>query len=163
MGEVQKRARITLSGVEGARVLVVDDDAASRVLLARILGMVGINDVRLEPGLRDLEQVVASFDPGLILLDLHLGDGDGFEALQRLEAHGAGGSSRSIVVVTGDARAETRERALALGADEVLLKPYDVADVSRLVERRLAGRAVKEAERDAPDTTAEDDRDSSGP
>jgi CheY-like chemotaxis protein len=140
MGEVRKR--MALPGVAGARVLVVDDDAATRTLLARILGMVGIDDVRLEPGLGALEDVVASFDPSLILLDLHLGEGSGFDALQRLEAHDPGRSSRSVVLMTGDAHAETRERALALGADEVLIKPYDVADVASLVERRLIGPAA---------------------
>jgi signal transduction histidine kinase/DNA-binding response OmpR family regulator len=120
------------------RVLVVDDDASNRTLLSVLLTSIGIEDVRLSAGDEPVELVVDVVDPDLIFLDLHLGGRDGFEVLQLLAATDPGWSRRRVLMVTGEAGAEVRARALALGAADVVVKPYDPIDLCDRVVQLLS-------------------------
>ncbi len=112
------------------RALVVDDDGMNRELLVRLHGTIGITDVHQEGDGRRVVGAVAELDPQLVLLDLHLGDVDGFDVLAELAA------DRAVVVVTGETGRDVERRAVALGARAVLTKPYD---------RRAFGAAVEAA------------------
>ncbi|MBN9408422.1 MAG: response regulator transcription factor [Burkholderiales bacterium] len=78
---------------------------------------------------------------GAVLLDLHLGDGDGLALLPQIGVQ----SERPIVIVlTARDQVSDRIRGLDAGADDYLVKPYDPAELLarlRAVERRRAGTA----------------------
>ena len=87
-------------------------------------------------GYRDVEQVtepwdavrrVRSFEPDVVLLDLHMPDPDGFEILRQLSAM-ASDSYLPVLVLTADTSIQNRERALGLGAADFLTKPYSMAE-----------------------------------
>ena len=134
-----------------ARILVLDDVSMNVRLLEQILGRGGYTEVR---GLTDssaFEAELASFDPDIVLLDLHMPDPDGLAILTRLAEVG-GDAFLPVLVLTGDATADARDRALGAGAHDFLTKPFDATEVllrvrnlleTRFLYRRLEERAVQ--------------------
>lgn len=90
--------------------------------------------------LEDAEAVVGSVDYGLILLDLQLPDGDGVDFLRRFR-----GSQKSVPVIILTARDQVTDRieGLNAGADDYLVKPFDLGELEArvaAVSRRYDGR-----------------------
>ena len=112
-------------GPEPARVLVVDDEATIRDLLSGSLRFDGFEVVTAASG-AEAVRAAARFRPDLILLDVMMPDGDGFEVARRLRA-GPGG----IPVVFLTARDEVADRVsgLNLGADDYVTKPFSLDEV----------------------------------
>jgi CheY-like chemotaxis protein len=83
--------------------------------------------------------MVRSQQPQLIFLDLHLPDMDGEDVLRQLWNDPA---TRSIpvVILTADATNQRRSWLLASGAAAYLTKPFEVAEVLRLIDRQLRPR-----------------------
>ncbi|MFZ0666161.1 MAG: response regulator, partial [Acidimicrobiales bacterium] len=111
------------------RLLIVDDDAADRRLVAHSLSRQGINVVSAATGeaaLAELRHV--SFD--VAILDLSLPDGSGFELLEfirQLEA-----PTHVIILSAASAEAD-RVRALEIGADDYVTKPFSVRELAARV------------------------------
>jgi DNA-binding response OmpR family regulator len=123
---------------EAPRVLIVEDDASIRELLALHLGLEGFACVTLEDGreaLRRTEQ--ESFD--LIVLDLMLPGVDGITLCRAIRR---GGPNRDSLVLMLTARREEADKVLGLesGADDYLAKPFGIreflARVAALLRRR---------------------------
>jgi DNA-binding NtrC family response regulator len=110
-----------------ARVLVVDDDAALRILCRVNLELDGFA-VREAATIAEAEAALAEDRPDVVLLDIHLRRSDTLELLERLRAEGI-----PVAIVTGSADLdEHRDRA-----DAVLAKPFDPQTLVDLA-RRLA-------------------------
>jgi DNA-binding response OmpR family regulator len=77
-------------------------------------------------------ELVGTFRPEIVFLDMLLPDFDGAD-LSRLLRRKAEPHSLRIIAVTGRAGEDARDRALAAGCDEFLLKPLDPAVVERLL------------------------------
>ena len=123
---------------EGRRVLVVDDDAGIRALCAETLASLGYNVAEAESAYGFLEQLRA-FRPDLVLLDVNLPDGDGFTLLEALKADRATSFTSAIFI---SARSDTRDkvRALRLGGDDYLVKPFDALELAARVDTVLRRR-----------------------
>ncbi len=108
------------------RVLVVEDDPNVRGLLQTLLEVEGYTVVTASDGMDGLGQAAAS-SPALVLLDLVMPDLGGARVLERLRDDPAL-SQIPVIVVTGheDALADVRSQ---LGADNVFLKPFAVAEL----------------------------------
>jgi CheY-like chemotaxis protein len=70
--------------------------------------------------------------PDIIILDLKLPDTHGSQLTRQLRAH-PGLRKARIVAITGSSQAEDRERALAAGCDDVLLKPVPINALEQLL------------------------------
>lgn len=117
-------------------VLLVEDDAANRGLASRILATAGYaHEVAIDG--EDALDKVARRKPDLILMDLAMPGMDGWEASRRLRSDPANASIR-ILALTAYAMRGDRERALAVGCDDVLTKPYKPAELIGAIERLLA-------------------------
>jgi EAL domain-containing protein (putative c-di-GMP-specific phosphodiesterase class I)/DNA-binding response OmpR family regulator len=132
---------------ERARIYIVDDEPANRRLLERILERDGFHDVHsFEDGAAVLAGVEAD-EPDLILLDLHMPALDGFAVLDALKAGRPEDDYLPILVLTADAHRDARSRALASGARDFLIKPFDALEVTlrvrNLLEARLLHRALR--------------------
>ena len=119
------------------KVLVVDDEPEIRRALRTGLGYHDL-EVRAaatgEDGLRE----AAAWRPDVVLLDLGLPGMDGFEVLRRLRDKG---STAAIIVVSVMPGERDKVRALDLGADDYVTKPFGVAELLariRAVQRRQA-------------------------
>jgi DNA-binding response OmpR family regulator len=112
----------------GARVLVVDDEAAIRDMLEYGLGQAGFV-VRAVPDGRAALETVRSWSPELIVLDVMLPEVDGFTLLPALRR------STEVPIIMLSARAETAEKVTGLsrGADDYVAKPFELEElVARL-------------------------------
>lgn len=123
-----------------AHVLVVDDDAENLHVLMRILRRAGFRNVHgvIDPSA--LALTLETFQPDLVVLDLHMPGVDGVELILDIKAT-RGGEYLPVVVLTGDATLESRDAALAAGAKDFLTKPYEASEVvlriRNLIETRL--------------------------
>jgi DNA-binding response OmpR family regulator len=133
------------------RVLVVEDDDRVAGALCDLLGRHGFAIARAAGVTQALAQLDDAVD--LVLLDLMLPDGDGFDLCSRIRAN------RDVPIVMTTARSELRWRVhgLHLGADDYLVKPYDARE---LIARMLAvhRRVATQAPAPAPAPVADDDR-----
>lgn len=136
------------------RVLVVDDDAAQRVLLRRILATAGITEVEFAGDRHGLITAVEQFDPDLVTLDLHLGGDDAFGALESLMTSDPDWAKRRVMLITGDTNPSISEQARSFGIHRVLHKPFTIdallASVMDVLERPgCAPGAIDVAREDA--------------
>lgn len=117
-----------------ARILMVDDDVNSTCLMTNFLHRVGYSHLESTNDSTRAFEIVAQFRPDLILLDLQMPNIDGFQVLETLRA---GDNEIPVLVLTGDSSAKNKRRALAAGATEFLLKPYDISEVSMRIRNLL--------------------------
>lgn len=108
----------------GARILVVDDELA---ILRTVRTNLARHDFRVDTaatGGEALERASAGH-PDLILLDLGLPDMDGLEVLQQIRQY----TSTPVIVLSAREAERDKVRALDLGADDYLTKPFGVEEL----------------------------------
>jgi two-component system response regulator MprA len=128
-----------MQGVDGARVLVVEDDPALRGVVARGLREAGIEVVTAADGTTALNTVglqQSAFD--VVVLDIGLPDSDGRDVCQALRARGV-----DVPVLFLTARDQLHDvlAGFAAGGDDHLSKPFHVAELlARLAAMVRRGR-----------------------
>jgi putative two-component system response regulator len=125
---------------KAARILIVDDQEQNISLLRRILAKAGYENIASTANPADAHALNAQFQPDLVLLDLHMGDMNGFEVLQELVANPRGADHLPVLMITADDSAEVKRRALALGAKDFVRKPFDSAEVLLRIRNLLETR-----------------------
>lgn len=113
------------------RIVVVEDDRGNRLFFADYLTYSGFRVLALPHGL-DLQQHLKEFQPHLLLLDLGLPEIDGYTLLQQLRSS-ALWQHLPVIVVSGYAFAEDQQRALALGAQQYLVKPIALQQLTQAI------------------------------
>jgi response regulator of citrate/malate metabolism len=128
-------------------VLVVDDDFMVARLHARFVELTdGFEVVGVAANGQEALRLAADLDPDLVLLDVHLPDLGGLDVLARLREEG---SRAGVVMVTAERDADTVRAALAGGAMQYVVKPFEQQDlVERLHRVRGALRALGDGETD---------------
>jgi DNA-binding response OmpR family regulator len=119
-----------------ARIYVVDDDADVRHVVVYALMDEGHDIFMIRDGEAALEALIAE-PPDLVVLDLVLPGVDGFEVLNQMRSWGIHDNTRTIVL-SALAAAEDRRRALELGADAFVAKPFDLEVLAGKVRELLA-------------------------
>jgi two-component system OmpR family response regulator len=115
----------TRKGPAPARLLVVDDEAMILELLSGTLRFAGFEVVSAASGAEAL-RAVASSPPDLVLLDVMLPDGDGFEVAGRIRS--AGPDVPVIFLTARDAVAD-RVSGFHAGGDDYVTKPFSLEEV----------------------------------
>lgn len=124
------------------KILVIDDEPVNVALLEAILSDHGFERVR---GLTDSRAAIKScsdFEPDLVLLDLMMPHVDGFAILESIRVE-RGDLLLPIVVLTADVNEQTKLRALAAGASDFLLKPFDQLEVVLRIQNLLLSRHLQ--------------------
>ncbi|MFK7962108.1 MAG: response regulator [Phycisphaerales bacterium] len=120
-------------GLDGFRILLIEDQADIRRLLLRHLGRAGAElDIASDgaEGLVALDEADASGRPfDMAVVDLRLPGVDGLEVIRREQARGRG---TGLLVLTASAMAGDRDRCIEAGADAYMSKPFDAVE---LIER----------------------------
>ncbi len=115
-------------------VHVVDDDAAVRRALVRLLRSEGLEVVAYQTGQAVLN-AAPSLSSGCILLDLQMPGMDGLELLARL---GELGIELPVIVVTGHGDVPTAVRAMKAGAVDFIEKPIDETQLFAAIDAALS-------------------------
>jgi len=135
---------------DGALILSVDDNDASRYAIARTLKQVGFRVVDAATGYEGLRRARTD-TPDLILLDVKLPDIDGFEVSRQLKADPVTASIPVLQMTATYGSTENWAAALDAGADAYLTHPAEpivlVATIRALLRAREAERALREANR----------------
>jgi two-component system OmpR family response regulator len=108
-----------------ARLLVVDDEPTILELLAGSLRYAGFDVVTATNGMEALRAAAAS-RPDLILLDVMMPDGDGFEIVRQIRS---GGAQIPIIFLTARSAVGERVAGLTLGGDDYITKPFSLDEV----------------------------------
>ena len=128
------------SAASGARVLLVEDNAAQSALFVEALGAAGFRVDRARNGLEALEKAEAT-RPDVVVMDVQMPGLDGLEATRRLRANPALRET-PVLALTALVMPGDRERCREAGVDEYVAKPVTLADlvesVGRLARRRPA-------------------------
>jgi two-component system cell cycle response regulator DivK len=131
------------SGVKDATILIVEDNVSNFVLMARMLGYIGVHCEWKTSGYEVVEYADTLPRVDLILMDIRLPYEDGYEALRKIRASDSLGHI-PVVAVTAYASEEQMERARAAGFDGFVGKPLDPDRFPEQVRRMLAGDRVWE-------------------
>ncbi len=120
-----------------ARVAIVDDDAAIRSALSRALRMENYDVDGYEDGTSALRAFHIGA-PDAIILDLQLPDIDGVEICQRIRK---AGDNTPILMLTARDAVNDRVEGLDAGADDYLVKPFDLPELLARLRALLRRRA----------------------
>jgi len=126
-----------------ASILIADDDPNIRRALNFLMQREG-HAVRTATDGQQALAMVAAAAPDLLLLDLMMPHGNGYEVCRTLRANPANDGVRIIMLTARGQDADQRE-GLALGADAYVTKPFAIADVVDCVRRVLAQPHAPEA------------------
>jgi DNA-binding NtrC family response regulator len=122
------------------KIMVVDDEADVRTLLATVLKRAGYEVTELQDAAA-LKESFTSSQPAVILLDLKLPDADGLDLIPVLKKQW---SETQVIVLTGFATLDAAVSATKLGAYDFQKKPFEPKHLLVSIERALEHRAQKE-------------------
>ncbi|MFJ6798302.1 response regulator transcription factor [Streptomyces sp. NPDC091268] len=123
-----------MNAAEGeSRILVVDDEPAVREALRRSLAFEGYGTQTAVDGLDALDKA-ASYAPDLIVLDIQMPRMDGLTAARRLRSAGA---TTPILMLTARDTVGDRVTGLDAGADDYLVKPFELDELFARVRALL--------------------------
>lgn len=123
-----------------ARILVIDDQIQNLNLARQVLLFAGYSDVRIMQDPREAAEAIVCDGPDLVLLDLHMPYIDGYEILSKVHKHLTPEVFVPILVCTSDTSLEARQRALKLGANDFITKPYEQTEMLLRVRNFLRMR-----------------------
>lgn len=119
-------------------VLVIDDETGPRESL-RILLKVEC-DVRCAASVREGLRLFNEEIPDLVIMDIRMPDQNGIEGLREIRKLDA---QVSVIMLTGYGTLETAQEAMRLGANDYLNKPFDTAEILRVVRRQVERTRVE--------------------
>ncbi len=123
-----------------SRILIVDDEPSVRFVLSEALTERG-HAVEEAVGGEEARRALSGAPFDMVFLDLRMPDVGGFEILDEIVARGPGGPL--VVIVTAQNTFDNAIEAMKRGAFDYLTKPFDLADVERLVTKALALRGLR--------------------
>jgi DNA-binding response OmpR family regulator/signal transduction histidine kinase len=134
---------LSTSSRKKGKVLVVDDDAQIRAICGEVLHNLGFDAVEAgNVAQAKAAMRTARFD--LLLLDVSLPDGDGFTLFEELKAERAS-APLSVIFISARTETSAKVRALKLGGDDYLTKPFDALELGARVETVLRRRSQEAA------------------
>jgi len=117
------------------RVLIVEDESKIAQLIAKNLGVIGLETILAEDGIQGFDRFTKE-EPDLVILDLMLPGIDGLEVCRRLRA----GGPVPILILTAKDTVNDRIQGLDMGADDYMVKPFNLDELLARI-RALLRRA----------------------
>lgn len=125
-----------------SRILIVDDEPANVLLLERLLEQLGYNNIETYTSPLEALPRILHQNVDLVLLDIQMPQLTGFEILEKIRDNKSENEFRPVMVLTADATASTKRKALALGAEDFLTKPFEAYEVALRVKNLLRTRQL---------------------
>lgn len=127
---------LSAGNISGVRILVVDDDSDTRILLKRLLEDCGAI-VTTATGTAQAIEGLATIQPQLLISDIGMPNQNGYDLIRQVRANGFDFQRLPAIALTAFARSEDRRRALTAGFQLHLEKPVDpgelIAGISSLM------------------------------
>ncbi|HKZ08437.1 MAG TPA: ATP-binding protein [Methylomirabilota bacterium] len=119
------------SAAHPQRVLVVEDNADAREMLAILLRLTGHEVIEAATGAEGIEQAL-SHSPGVVVVDIGLPDVNGYEVAQQLRQRLP--QRARLVALSGYGQPQDRARSREAGFDAHLVKPVDPATLDEIIQ-----------------------------
>lgn len=124
---------IPATALTGRRLLVVDDEPATRDMLARVLGFAGA-EVQTAESAASARQILARWKPDVLVSDIGMPDEDGYAFIRFVRSlHPVDGGTLPAIALTAYTRGADRDDALAAGYQKHVPKPVTPADLIALI------------------------------
>lgn len=118
-------------------ILIADDEASLRYLLAETLEIQDYEIIEAEDGEEALYSIINRF-PDLIILDVMMPKMTGYQVLEEMEKR-KGVKRPMVIMLTAKAQQYDKEKGLKTGADYYLPKPFSPLELLDLVENIFSG------------------------
>lgn len=122
-----------------AKILVVDDTATNQEILKKAFEKEGFQVIQAYDGLAALE-LMEKEKPDLMILDIMMPRMDGIDVLKRVKSMDP---NSLVVMMTAHGSEQIAVKAMKLGADDYLTKPFHPKDVTAVAEKLLKERAIR--------------------
>ncbi len=139
---LEEQSQRNLQAVKG-RILVAEDDEASRYVAATLLESLGCPSRIVSNGTEALE-LMHSEEFDLALLDCEMPGLDGYEVTARIRR--AGGRHIPIIAMTASTMAADRQRCFEAGMDDLLAKPFGKSALNEMLAKWLAPQPGQSAQ-----------------
>jgi CheY-like chemotaxis protein len=140
-GSTRPLARQTATRQHGKHVLVVDDSPSVRRVVSNMLKQHGWEVQLARDGVEALEMITQE-TPAAILLDIEMPRMDGYELMATVRAQEQY-RTLPIVILTSRAATKHQQRAMQLGANGYLVKPYQDEEMLNLLNTLVYGATVQ--------------------
>ena len=141
---ISSESKDEMSDGSHAEILVVDDDALSRRVLAQLLTAAGYKCRVCKNGSEALE-IVHAAPPSLLLLDFDMPGPNGAEVLRRLRSdHNPAVAQIPAIMLTAHGSEESEVSCLQAGADDFVTKPVNAAVLRARIETQLRLRSMRQ-------------------
>lgn len=124
-----------------AKILIVDDQEYNVTLLERILARAGFQYIFSTRNPVDLRQLLIEIEPDIVLLDMHMPNMDGLQALSLIREHTGEDAFLPVLMLTADNTPGLRQQGLQAGVNDFLTKPYDRTEVILRINNLLKTRS----------------------
>jgi two-component system response regulator AtoC len=121
------------------QILIVDDDESIRTLLAAVLSREGFQTVAAKDG-QDGLALFRSTSPDIVLMDIRMPGMSGIEAMRAMLELRPGAA---VILMTAYADLDTAVQAIKSGVFDFIIKPFDLAEISLLVNRAYQMREMR--------------------
>ncbi|MCX6237898.1 MAG: PAS domain S-box protein [Bacteroidia bacterium] len=123
--------------VRNLKILIVEDDEVSGILIAIAVKIFGKDVLKARTGVEAVEACRNNPDIDLVLMDIKLPVMDGYEATRQIRQF-----NTSVVIIAETAFALTgdREKSIAVGCNDYISKPFDRAKLAVLIEKHFKNR-----------------------
>lgn len=124
-----------------AKILLIEDSVEAQILIQKALPEHEIQTTRFY---REALPLLESNSYDLVLLDLHLPDGSGYDICQKLK-EGNDLPRIPVIMITGQSDVQDRIKGLNSGADDYVSKPFSTLELKARIEsvlRRSSGRTT---------------------
>lgn len=125
--------KITMESLRVPRILIIDDEQMMVELLKTVLEMDGYK-VTTANAAEQAQQAVSKSPPDLLLVDYNLKSGDGLDVVRWMRSKRR--FRRIPIIVTSGM--EREDEALTAGADQFLLKPFDISELTVYIQRLIS-------------------------
>lgn len=128
------------SNLKRAKILIVDDQIANIDMLTGFLEMEGFVNMLYTTDPRKVTSLMEDFGPDIVLLDLMMPYISGYELLTAIRSSQSRDVYLPVLVLTADITSEAKRKALTLGANDFLHKPFDLNEVGLRINNLLMTR-----------------------
>ena len=125
------------------RILIIDDGQRTRQMYSMLLGQLGHEVQTAADGWSGIE-MVQSFRPDAVLLDVGMPGLNGFATCKQIRAQSSG-KDIALIAVTGWAQYEVQQEAEEAGFDRILVKPVGAQKILEVIGSLLEGKASQQS------------------